>query len=58
MVKGTRGNDFKLNEEIYIGYKYTVRVMRHWNRLPRDVGDTLSMEAFRIRLDRALTTLM
>jgi len=35
---------------------FTVRVVRHWNRLPRDV-DALSLETFKARLDQALGTL-
>ena len=33
---------------------FTVRVVRHWNRLPRDVVDALSLETFKARLDKAL----
>jgi len=33
---------------------FTVRVVRHWNRLPRDVVDAPSMETFKERLDQAL----
>jgi len=36
----------------------TVRVVRHWNRLPRDVVDAPSMETFKERLDQALGNLM
>jgi len=31
-----------------------VRVVRHWNRLPTDVVDALSLETFKARLDQAL----
>ena len=30
---------------------FTVRVVRHWNRLLRDVLDALSLETFKVRLD-------
>jgi len=30
----------------------------HWNRLPKDVGDALSLEAFKARLDVALGSLV
>jgi len=33
-------------------------VVRHWNRLPREVVDVLSLETFNIRLDRALSNLI
>ena len=36
----------------------TVRVVRHWHRLPRDVVDALSLETFKVRLDQALGNLM
>ena len=32
----------------------TVRVVRQWNRLPRDVVGAPSPETFRARLDQAL----
>ena len=35
---------------------FTVRVVRHWNRFPRDVVDAPSLEAFKARLDQAVTT--
>ena len=33
-------------------------MVRHWNRLPREVVDVLSLETFNIRLDRALSNLI
>jgi len=35
----------------------TVRVVRHWNRLPSEVVDAPSLEAFKARLDGALSNL-
>ena len=35
-----------------------MRVVRHWHRLPSDVGDAPSLEMLKVRLDRALCNLM
>jgi len=35
-----------------------VRVVRHWSRLPREVVDAQSLEAFKARLDGALSHLV
>ena len=32
---------------------FTVRVVKHWNRLPSVVVVALSMEAFKVRVDKA-----
>ncbi|KFZ45643.1 hypothetical protein N321_02561, partial [Antrostomus carolinensis] len=37
---------------------FTQRVVRHWNRLPREVVDAPSLEAFKARLDGALGSLI
>ncbi|KFP82478.1 hypothetical protein N310_02097, partial [Acanthisitta chloris] len=37
---------------------FIVRVMRHWNRLPREVVDVPSLEVFKARLDAALGSLV
>ncbi|KFR15341.1 hypothetical protein N306_10883, partial [Opisthocomus hoazin] len=37
---------------------FTVRVVRHWNRLPREVVDDPSLETFKPRLDGALSNLV
>ncbi|KFV50580.1 hypothetical protein N341_00521, partial [Tyto alba] len=36
---------------------FTMRVVRHWNRLPREGGNVPSLEAFKARLDGALSNL-
>ena len=37
---------------------FTQRVVKHWNRLPKDVVDAPSLEAFKARLDVALGSLV
>ena len=37
---------------------FTVRVVRHWNRLPREVVHAPSLEVFKARLDEALSNLI
>ena len=59
---GTRGNGLKLKKSRFtldIRKKYfTVRVVRHWNRLPSGVVDAPSLETFETRLDKAPGNLM
>ncbi|KFU93584.1 hypothetical protein M959_01483, partial [Chaetura pelagica] len=41
-----------------IGKKFfTTRVVRFWNRLPREVVDAPSLDMFKARLDEALCSL-
>ncbi len=35
-----------------------MRVVEHWNRLPREVVDAPSLETFKARLDEALSNLI
>ena len=57
-----RGNVFKLEEgrcRLDIRKKlFIVRVVRHWNRLPIELADALSLEMFKARLDGALSKLV
>ena len=57
-----RGNSLKLNEgrfRIDIRKKFfTVRVVRHWNRLPKEAVDAPSLEVYKVRLDGPLSNLV
>jgi len=58
----TRCNDFKLKAGRFIlairKKFFTMRVVKHWRRLPREVGDAPSLETFKARLDGALSHLV
>ena len=58
----TKGNGFKLRQGWFrsdIRSKFfTQRVVAHWNRLPKEVVDAPSLEAFKARLDMALGSLV
>ncbi|KFR06323.1 hypothetical protein N306_04497, partial [Opisthocomus hoazin] len=55
-------NGFKLKEgrfrwDIRMRF-FTMRVVKHWNRLPREAVAAPSLEAFKVRLDGALNNLV
>ena len=58
----TRGNrhkwkhrNFRLNMRKNV---FPLRVMEHWNRLPREVVESPSLEIFKTRLDKVLCSLL
>ena len=57
-----RGNGFKLKESRFrpaIAKKFfTMRVMKHWHRLPREVVGVPSLETFKVRFNGALSSLV
>jgi len=57
-----RGNGFKLRQgrvRLDIRRKFfTQRMVTHWHRLPKEVVDAPSLEAFKARLDVALGSLV
>ncbi|KFV11060.1 hypothetical protein N340_02471, partial [Tauraco erythrolophus] len=55
-------NGFKLKEgrfRLDLRKKFfTLRVLRHWNRLPREIVDAPSLAVFKARLDETLGNLV
>jgi len=58
----TRRKGFKLKESRFrsdIRKKlFTMKVVKHWNRLPREAVDAPSLVVFKARLDAALSNLV
>lgn len=58
----TKGNGFKLREcgfQLDVEKKFfTGRVLRHWNKLPREAVDVPSLEIFKAKVDGALSNLV
>jgi len=58
----TRGNGHKLKQRKFqLNMRknlFTLRVMEHWNRLPREAVESPSLEIFQTRLDAVLCSLL
>ena len=58
----TRSNDLKLKQRKFRTHTwknfFTVRMTKHWNRLPREVVESLSMEIFKTYQDTYLCDLL
>jgi len=58
----TRGNEHKLKHRKFrLNMRknfFPLRVMEHWNRLPREVVESPSLEIFKTRVDKVLYSLL
>jgi len=58
----TRGNGHKLNQrKLQLNTRknfFPLRVMEHWNRLPRGAVESPSLEIFKTHLDTVLCSLL
>jgi len=46
------------NYQYLIKYFFTMRLVKHWNMLPREAVDASSLEVFKARLEGALRNLV
>jgi len=57
-----RGNRHKLKQrKFHLNMRknfFPLRVMEHWNRLPREAVDSPSLEIFKTHLDKVLCSLL
>ena len=59
--KGTRNSGLKHEHKKFLTNRqnfFTVRMTEHWNRLPREVVESSSMELFKACLDAYLCDLL
>jgi len=55
----TRGNGHKLKFHLNMRKNFfPLRVTEHWNRLPRELVESPSLEIFKTRLDKILYSLL
>jgi len=55
----TRGNGHKLKQRKFMRKNFLpLRVTEHWNRLPRGIVESPSLEIFKTRLDKVLCSLL